>query len=77
MLKSQIIYAFEENAKDLAVKAAGGVAAVNNRAEAYSLACRVFGYAKNGGIIPPEVTPSRRKHALAARRAMLNATALK
>lgn len=77
MLKSELIYKFEESAKDAAVAAAGGINAVNNRSEAYSLACRVIDYAKHGGIIPPEVTPSRRKHAQVARRAMLNAAALK
>lgn len=77
MLKTQIIYKFEESAKDSAVKAAGGIAAVTCQDKAYSLACKVMNYAKNGGIIPPEVTPARRKHALAARRAYKNALAFK
>ena len=77
MLKSEIVYKFEESAKDSAVKSAGGIAAVNCKSKAYSLACRVMNYAKNGGIIPPEVTPSRRHHAEAARRAYKNALAFK
>ena len=77
MKKSEIIYVFEQSAKDSAVKAAGGIAAVNCRPKAYSLACKVLNYAKNGGIIPPEVTPERRKHAEAARRACKNAMAFK
>ena len=77
MLKSELIYKFEESAKDSAVKAARGINAVNNRSEAYSLACRVIDYAKHGGIIPPEVTISRRHHAEAARRAYKNALAFK
>ena len=77
MLKSEIIYTYEQAAKDSAVKAAGGISAVTCKDKAYSVACKVMNYAKNGGIIPPEVTPSRRKHALAARRAYKNALAFK
>lgn len=77
MKKSEIIYQFQQSAKDSAVKAAGGIAAVNCRPRAYSLACGVLNYAKNGGIIPPEVTPPRRKYAKAARRAYKNALAFK
>ena len=77
MLKSELIYAYEQSAKDSAVKAAGGITAVNCKSKAYSLACKVLDYAKNGGIIPPEVTPARRHHALAARRAYKNALAFK
>ena len=77
MKKSEIVYIFEQAAKDEAVKAAGGITAVNCKSKAYSLACRVINYAKNGGIIPPEVTPARRHHAEAARRAYKNALAFK
>ena len=77
MKKSELVYRFEESAKDEAVKAAGGIAAVTCKSKAYSVACKVLNYAKNGGIIPPEVTPSRCKHALAARRAYKNALAFK
>lgn len=77
MKKTEIIYTFEQAAKDAAVKAAGGIAAVTCKDKAYSLACKVMNYAKNGGIIPPEVTPARRHHALAARRAYKNALAFK
>ena len=77
MKKTEIVYRFEQVAKDEAVNAAGGIAAVTCKDKAYSLACKVMAYAKNGGIIPPEVTPSRRHHAEAARRAYKNALAFK
>lgn len=77
MKKSEIIYTFEQVAKDAAVKAAGGITAVNCKSKAYSVACKVMNYAKNGGIIPPEVAPTRRHHAEAARRAYKNALAFK
>ena len=77
MKKSEIVYIFEQSAKDEAVKAAGGIAAVTCKNKAYSLACKIIDYAKHGGIIPPEVTPSRRHHAEAARRAYKNALAFK
>lgn len=77
MKKSELIYIYEQSAKDEAVKAAGGIAAVNGRPRAHSIACKVMLYAKNGGVIPPEVAPSRRKHAEAARRAYKNALAFK
>lgn len=77
MKKLELIYALEQSAKDEAVKAAGGIAVVNCKPKAYSVACEVLGYAKHGGIIPPEVTPTRRKHAKAARRAYKNALAFK
>lgn len=77
MKKSELVYRFEASAKDEAVKAAGGITAVTCKDKAYNLACKVMNYAKHGGIIPPEVTPSRRIHAEAARRAYKNALAFK